>query len=155
MAFVTDQMEPSSTSSVVAPFSVDENGGKNTEKEKMNDSEKFRPEETFKANGLLRNGSIDKSRASNSEKNGGVPLTNDLEKGDAAPQDITNDVPPPENEVEILQQWNSPRINLWRVLATFFSFFVFGMNDGANGVSYSPPSLPSPPLNNPRPSSPT
>jgi hypothetical protein len=147
MAFVTDQMEPSSTSSVVAPFSVDQKGGKNTEnteKEKMIDSEKSRPDETFKANGLLRNGPIEKSRASNSEKNGGVSLKTDLEKGDEAPPDITNDVPPPENEVEILQQWNSPRINLWRVLATFFSFFVFGMNDGANGVSYSPPSLPSP-----------
>ena len=37
--------------------------------------------------------------------------------------------------VEILQEWNHPRINMYRVFATFYSFFIFGMNDGAYGVS--------------------
>ncbi|KAG9246950.1 MFS transporter-like protein [Calycina marina] len=35
---------------------------------------------------------------------------------------------------EKLQEWNSPRINIYRVFATFYSFFIFGMNDGAYGA---------------------
>ena len=42
---------------------------------------------------------------------------------------------PPTSAVEVLQKWNSPRINMFRVLATFWSFFVVGMNDGSYGVS--------------------
>lgn len=49
---------------------------------------------------------------------------------------IRNDVNVPEDAVEALQKWNEPRINMWRVFATYFSFFVFGMNDGAYGVSF-------------------
>ncbi len=33
-----------------------------------------------------------------------------------------------------LEQWNDPRINMWRVFATFFSFVVVGAIDGAYGV---------------------
>ena len=44
----------------------------------------------------------------------------------------------PAMAVEALQKWNDPPINMWRVFATFYSFFVFGMNDGAYGVSFAP-----------------
>ena len=40
----------------------------------------------------------------------------------------------PSITVEVLQEWNNPRINMYRVFATFYSFFIFGMNDGAYGV---------------------
>jgi hypothetical protein len=36
---------------------------------------------------------------------------------------------------EKLEQWNSPRINLYRYLATLYSFIIMGMNDAAYGVS--------------------
>jgi hypothetical protein len=48
------------------------------------------------------------------------------------------DVTPPRTAAEVLQRWNSPRINMLRVFATFWSFFVTGMNDGSYGVSLSP-----------------
>jgi len=51
-------------------------------------------------------------------------------------EDIRDEAIPPDTAVEVRQEWNSPRINMWRVFATFFSFFVFGMNDGAYGVRY-------------------
>ena len=35
------------------------------------------------------------------------------------------------------ERWNEPPVNLWRVLATFYSFIVVGANDGAYGVSGS------------------
>jgi len=47
------------------------------------------------------------------------------------------DEPSSATAVELLQEWNNPRINLYRVFATFYSFFIFGMNDGAYGVSYA------------------
>jgi len=43
--------------------------------------------------------------------------------------------PPMVVEEDILPEWNNPRINIYRVFATFYSFFIFGMNDGAYGVS--------------------
>lgn len=42
---------------------------------------------------------------------------------------------PPEDAFEAKVKWNSPPINKYRVLATFWSFFVLGMNDGSYGVS--------------------
>jgi hypothetical protein len=33
-----------------------------------------------------------------------------------------------------LQQWNHPRVNLWRVLTTMWCFILMGMNDGAIGA---------------------
>ena len=35
---------------------------------------------------------------------------------------------------EVLEQWNNPRINLYRYLATIYSFIILGMNDAAYGV---------------------
>ncbi|KAI9047891.1 hypothetical protein LZ554_007693 [Drepanopeziza brunnea f. sp. 'monogermtubi'] len=36
--------------------------------------------------------------------------------------------------VEVRQKWNSPGGNKWRVFATFWSFFIIGMNDGSYGA---------------------
>ncbi|KAH8594918.1 MFS transporter-like protein [Bisporella sp. PMI_857] len=47
---------------------------------------------------------------------------------------VTGHAVSPENSVEALQEWNNPPNNKWRVAATFYSFFVFGMNDGAYGA---------------------
>lgn len=44
-------------------------------------------------------------------------------------------LPPPSTAVNSLQKWNSPRINMWRVFATFYSFIMLGLNDAAYGVS--------------------
>jgi hypothetical protein len=52
-------------------------------------------------------------------------------------QHIWNNVVPPDTAVDALQRWNYPRLNLYKVMATFWSFFIFGMNDGAYGVSQS------------------
>jgi hypothetical protein len=49
-------------------------------------------------------------------------------------EDVRNGMLPPCNAVDALQRWNSPMINIWRVFATFWSFFVLGMNDGSYGV---------------------
>lgn len=45
-----------------------------------------------------------------------------------------DDVPPPSNAVEALQRWNDPPENKWKVLATFWSFLILGMNDGSYGA---------------------
>lgn len=37
----------------------------------------------------------------------------------------------PEHQAE---RWNEPRINAWRVLATYYSFIVVGANDGSYGA---------------------
>ena len=50
-------------------------------------------------------------------------------------EDIRVEANPPSNAVDALPKWNSPPINMWRVFATFWSFFVVGMNDGSYGVS--------------------
>lgn len=36
---------------------------------------------------------------------------------------------------ETLERWNKPRINLYRYLASLYSFVIMGMNDAAYGVS--------------------
>lgn len=43
-------------------------------------------------------------------------------------------LPPPTTAVPQLQKWNSPRINVWRCLATFYSFIILGANDAAYGA---------------------
>jgi hypothetical protein len=55
--------------------------------------------------------------------------------GISDPEDIRTDTAPPTEAVEALQRWNSSRIQMWRVFATFWAFFVVGMNDGSYGVS--------------------
>lgn len=34
------------------------------------------------------------------------------------------------------EKWNESRTNVWRILATFYSFVVVGANDGAYGVRH-------------------
>lgn len=51
----------------------------------------------------------------------------------ADPEDIRDNTSPPETAIEAKQQWNSPRINMWRVFACYFSFLIGGMNDGSYG----------------------
>ncbi len=41
------------------------------------------------------------------------------------------------NETNKLEQWNHPRINLYRYLTTLFCLILMGMNDAAYGVSLS------------------
>lgn len=48
--------------------------------------------------------------------------------------DIRQNSVPPDRAVEALQTWHSPKINKYRVFATFWSFFNVGMNDGSYGV---------------------
>jgi hypothetical protein len=51
------------------------------------------------------------------------------------PESAKDEPGPPSTAVGVLQRWNSPRINMWRVFACFWSLFVMGMNDGSYGVS--------------------
>lgn len=46
------------------------------------------------------------------------------------------DAVPLRGAVAALQRWNHPQVNAWRTFATFWSFFVVGMNDGSYGVSH-------------------
>ncbi|KAF8851758.1 MFS transporter-like protein [Acephala macrosclerotiorum] len=73
----------------------------------------------------------DKKRALISE---GEPQTSQEQKHNSDLEDIRQDAFPPESAVEALQKWNFPKINMWRVFATFWSFFVVGMNDGSYGA---------------------
>ncbi|KAH6605084.1 hypothetical protein Trco_006791 [Trichoderma cornu-damae] len=45
-----------------------------------------------------------------------------------------DDLTPPNDAFEAKVRWNSPPINKYRVLASFWSFFVLGMNDGSYGL---------------------
>ena len=40
----------------------------------------------------------------------------------------------PKLEVPAQQQWNHPRIHIWRVLAACYGLLMMGMNDAAYGV---------------------
>jgi hypothetical protein len=63
-------------------------------------------------------------------------LTENQKKPNASdPEDIRDEAIPPETAIEAKQKWNSPRINMWRVLSCYFSFLIVGMNDGSYGVS--------------------
>ena len=60
----------------------------------------------------------------------------DRERQDTSdPENVRDDVSPPETAWNAKEQWNQPRINVYRVFATFFSFLTVGMNDGSYGVS--------------------
>lgn len=66
-------------------------------------------------------------------KNDFKPISKTESSTKQQPLEILDDQPP-SNAVEALQRWNTPRINMWRVLATFWSFFVVGLNDGSYGA---------------------
>lgn len=48
--------------------------------------------------------------------------------------DDQQDVPLAENNS--LEQWNNPKINIYKYLSALFSFIIMGMNDAAPGVSH-------------------
>lgn len=50
------------------------------------------------------------------------------------PQTDAQDGSPGAVEGEATQSWKQPRQNAFRVLAVYWSFFVFGLNDGAYGA---------------------
>jgi hypothetical protein len=58
--------------------------------------------------------------------------------GKIADEELGNGSSAPDTATNALEQWNFPRTNLWRFLATLFSFFVLGLNDAAFGVSILP-----------------
>ena len=62
--------------------------------------------------------------------------SNQRKLGTADLENIRENIAPPDTAVDALQKWNSPRINMWRVFAAFFSFFIVGMNDGSYGVLF-------------------
>jgi MFS family permease len=64
------------------------------------------------------------------------PSQKKVEIGDI--EDVRRDAAPPSTAVDALETWHSPRINMFRVFATFWSFFVLGMNDGSYGVRFYP-----------------
>ncbi|KAJ9613363.1 hypothetical protein H2200_003305 [Cladophialophora chaetospira] len=58
-----------------------------------------------------------------------------LEKDVPVFEDISaGALPSPTTATVQLQKWNSPRINMSRCLATFYSFIILGANDGAYGA---------------------
>ncbi|KXL45143.1 hypothetical protein M433DRAFT_282839 [Acidomyces richmondensis BFW] len=62
------------------------------------------------------------SAATSQERESTVPLN-----------DRNGDLPSPNTVTERLETWNSPRRNIYRVGATFWSFIVMGMNDATYG----------------------
>ncbi|KAM0171218.1 hypothetical protein ACHAPF_008366 [Botrytis cinerea] len=62
-----------------------------------------------------------------------VPNTG-VVQSESDPEDIRQDTTPPTNAVEVLQKWNYPPKNVYRVGASFWSFFLMGMNDGSYGA---------------------
>lgn len=56
-------------------------------------------------------------------------------RAESDPEEIRQDTVPPINAVEVLQKWNYPPENVYRVGASFWGFFMMGMNDGSYGVS--------------------
>lgn len=50
------------------------------------------------------------------------------------PEDRARETPEGPEADHPQERWNEPRINAWRVLATYYSFIVVGANDGAYGV---------------------
>lgn len=50
-------------------------------------------------------------------------------------EDVPDHVPEIPGDPDTQEKWNDPPINVWRVLAAYYSFIVVGANDGAYGVS--------------------
>lgn len=67
-----------------------------------------------------------------------VETTQHKQPEDADPEVVTKEHfshTGPGREVHILEQWNKPRINIYRYLTTLYTFVSMGMNDAAYGVS--------------------
>lgn len=68
------------------------------------------------------------------------PLQGDAKNGDNLAGielgDTSDSLTPDSSGVaQVVPHWNSPPINKYRTLATFWSFLIVGMNDGSYGVS--------------------
>ena len=50
-------------------------------------------------------------------------------------EEIRENLSPPSTAANVVQQWNHPRSNMWRVFAAFFSMVVSGLNDASYGVN--------------------
>ena len=68
--------------------------------------------------------------SSDPEKHDDLPATVAATTADESPVPLTER----ERHEAQLQQWNHPRVNLWRVLSTMYCFILMGMNDGALGA---------------------
>ncbi|KAL9108469.1 MAG: hypothetical protein Q9227_006803 [Pyrenula ochraceoflavens] len=55
-------------------------------------------------------------------------------KENVSPNDQALSLPAPTTAVEVLERWNNPRINVYRILATFYTFIILGANDAAFGA---------------------
>lgn len=49
-------------------------------------------------------------------------------------EDVPDHVPDVPGDPDAQEKWNDPPINVWRILAAYYSFVVAGANDGAYGV---------------------
>lgn len=54
-----------------------------------------------------------------------------------SPTTRDQDLPAPSTAVDAMERWNAPKSNMYRLFATFVSFFVLGLNDATPGVSGS------------------
>ena len=81
----------------------------------------------------LQSYSLESGNITDANKNGGTRTrvnSNTLGHGD-----IREDILPPPTAASVVQQWNTPRSNMWMVFAAFLSMMVSGLNDAAYGVS--------------------
>jgi fucose permease len=62
------------------------------------------------------------------------PATSGSEANRPEVEEAIGTLPTPTVAVPVLQKWNNPRINMFRVFATFYSFVILGLNDGAYGA---------------------
>ncbi len=51
-------------------------------------------------------------------------------------QDVESEGPV-SNVVQVKQRWNQPRVNIWRLMAVFLTFFNLGANDASYGVGFA------------------
>ena len=69
--------------------------------------------------------------------NGGDPLSRVVTAEQTALQALEIQAPA---AARVLHRWNSPRSNMWRTFAAFYSFLILGAAAAAYGVSLNYPS---------------
>lgn len=67
----------------------------------------------------------------NTSSNDSIPLRDRSNQNQVTFGDLEEDTGA---AVDVLQRWNYPRINIYRLAAIFFAFLNFGMNDGSYGA---------------------
>lgn len=73
----------------------------------------------------------------NEEDEKEVTAANLGDKSGETVEDSNEEAEDSPNEINKLEQWNHPRINMYRYLNTLFCLILMGMNDAAYGVSLS------------------